>query len=85
MEITVEPAGKHLTVSDLCLMAFTCFELNLAFQVHVTAGKQPEFYVLVDGADREPEFGMFHNDLIRGMTLPDQRGNDRINAVEILP
>lgn len=36
-----------------------------------------------DGAYREPEFRMFHNDLIGEMPLPDQRGDDRINAVEI--
>ena len=46
MEIAVKPAGKHLLVSDLCFMAFTRFELNLAFQVDVAAGKQSEFYVL---------------------------------------
>ena len=85
LEIAVKPAGKHLLVSDLCFMAFTRFELNLAFQVDVAAGKQSEFYVLVDGTDRKTEPGMLHNDLIGGMTLPDQRGNDCINAVEIFP
>ena len=83
MEVTVEMTGKHLTVSDLCLMTFARFELNLAFQVNVTTGEQSEFYVLIDGAYREPQFRMLHDDLIGGMPLPDQRGNDRINAVEI--
>lgn len=74
-EITVKPAREHMSVGDLCFMAFTRLELNFAFQVDVTAGKQSELYVLIGRTYRKTELGMLHNDLVRGMILPDQRGN----------
>lgn len=65
-------------------MALTGFEFDFPFQVDVAAGKQPKFYVLIDGTDGKPKLRMFHNNLVRGMPLPDQRGNHLINMVEFL-
>ena len=83
MEITVETSGKHLTVSDLCFMAFARFKLDFAFQVNIAAGKQAEFNVLINRAYGKAKFGMFHNDLIRGLPLPDKWSNNRINVVKL--
>ena len=65
-------------------MAFTGFEFNFPFQVDVAAGKQSEFYILIDGTDGKPKLRMFYNNLVRGMPLPNQRGNHSINSVELL-
>ena len=85
LEIAVEAAGKHLPVHDLGFMAFACFEPDFSFQIDVATGKQAEFYVLVDGAYRESGFRMLHNNLIRRVPLQDQRGDDLVNTVELLP
>lgn len=83
LEITVQPSKKHFTVCNLCFMAPAGFKFNFALQVDVAAGKEAEFDVLVNGTYGKTKFRMLHNDLIGGMALPDQRGDDVINTVKL--
>ena len=84
LEITVQPSMEHFTVCNLCFMALAGFKFNFALQVDVAAGKKSEFDVLVNGSYVKTKFRMLHNDLIGGMTLPDQRGDDLINVMKLL-
>lgn len=52
-------------------MTLAGFKFNFPFQVDVATGKQSEFYVLIDGTDGKSKLRMFHNNLVRGMSLPD--------------
>lgn len=80
MSVTV----GFFTVCNLCFMALAGFKFNFALQVNIAAGKKSEFDVLVNGSYGKTKFRMLHNDLIGGMALPDQRGDDLINVMKLL-
>ena len=65
-------------ISDLCLMAFAGFEFHLTFQVNVPGSKKPFIQIAVKCPDRHFQLRVVCDDLIRGLPLCDQRGDDHV-------
>jgi hypothetical protein len=81
-EIRVKPATEYLTIRDLRLVALSWLELHLPFEVDVPACKQTKFDILIHGTDRQAQLRVTDQDLIRGLPLPDQRGNNLIDLMQ---
>lgn len=81
-EITVEPTLEDCSVSYLVIAAFSGTEAHLAFQVNVTGSKEAHVQIGIQGPDRHIQFGMIDQDMIRRLSLLDQRGNDLIFLVQ---
>ena len=73
-KIAVHAAAEYFTAGDLCFSAFTWPEFRLAFQIDVPCRKEPLFDIGVDRTDRYIQLRMVRNNLIRRLSLIDQRG-----------
>jgi len=65
-------------------MDFSGFKLHLAFQINVSGSQKSHIKVVVNAADRKIQFRMVCDDLVRRLTLVDQRSDDLIFFVEFL-
>lgn len=59
-------------------MALSGFKADFAFQVEVTCGKQPLVQIGIHGADRHIQLRMVGQDMVGGLSLGDQRGDDLV-------
>ena len=84
MEISVCTIDESRAVCDLCLVAFTRSEINFAFQINVSGTEKSHINVCVQGAYRHLQFRMVGYDLIRGLPLLDQRGNDLVLLAQFM-
>ena len=64
-------------------MTLSGFEFHFAFQVNVAAQEKPQFDILVHGAYGEAKFRVFHNDLIRGLSLKQQGRDYFVDIAEL--
>ena len=78
LKVSIHPSLKEGTVFDLCVMALTRFELHFAFEVDVPGGKETIIQIRVKSPDGHIQFRVVCDDLVRGLTLGDQRGDDHI-------
>ena len=65
-------------------MAFAGLEFHLALQVDIPGGKDPFIQIVVKSPDGHIKFRVVGQDLIRGLPLCDQRGDDHILLPEFM-
>lgn len=63
---------------DLCLRALSGFEFYLAFQVDIPGSQDTLIQISIKRPDRHSELRMVCDDLIGGLSLCDQRGDNHI-------
>lgn len=78
LEVGIRPALEYRTVLDLCIVALTGLELHFPFEVDIPRGKEAVIQISVKGPDGHTQFRVVCYDLVRGLTLRDQRGDDHI-------
>ena len=64
-------------------MALSGFEMDLPLEIYVPCRKESLVNVRIQGADGHIQFRMVCQDMIRGLSLFDQRGNDLILFVKL--
>ena len=82
-EVTIQPVGEYCSVRDLCFMALSWFEMDLPFQIYVPCRKEALIKIGIHRTDRHIQFRVVCQDMIRGLSLFDQRGNDLILFVKL--
>ena len=65
-------------------MAFPGFEFYFALQVDIPGGEDPFIQIVVKSPDGHIKFRMVGEDLIRGLSLRDQRRDDHILLPEFM-
>ena len=65
-------------VFDLCIVAFTRFEFHLSFEVDIPCSKEAVIQISVKSPDGHAQFRVVCYDLVRGLSLGDQRGEGHI-------
>ena len=83
-EVGIQSADKNGTLGDLGLMNLPDLELHLTLQVDVSCREQSHVDVVVEGTNGEVQFRMIDEDLVRRLSLKDQRSNDGIFFPEIM-
>ena len=78
------PVGKNRTVFYLGFVALARTEHGFPLQVNVSGGKKAPVKIVIDSPDRQIQFGMAYHDLIRGLTVFNQRCYDHVNPVQFL-
>ena len=81
-EVTIQPVGKDCSVCDLCFMALSWLEMDLPLQVYVSGRKETLIKIGIHGTDRHIQFRVVCQDMIRRLSLFDQRGNNPILFVK---
>lgn len=77
-EITVESAAESSPVGYLGIPCFPGTEAYFALQINVACGKQSHIQISVQGTNRHIQFRMIGQDMIRRLSLLDQRCNDLV-------
>ena len=83
-EVSIHPTLKNSPVFDLCLVALAGLKLNFPFQVDVPCGKEAVIQIGIKGPDRHIQFRVVCEDLVRGLSLRDQRGNNHVLLMELM-
>lgn len=78
LEVGIHPALEYRTVLDLCIVAFTGPELHFPFGVDIPCSKETVIQISVKGPDGHTQFRVVCYDLVRRLSLRDQRGDDHI-------
>lgn len=78
LEVGIHPALKYRTVLDLCIVALTGLEFHFPFEVDIPCGKEAVIQISVESPDGHTQFRMVCYDLVRGLSLRDQRRDDHI-------
>ena len=65
-------------------MAFAGFEFHLALQINISGSEDSLIQIVVKSPDRHIKFRVVGEDLIRGLPLCDQRGDDHILLPEFM-
>ena len=81
-EVTIQPVGEDCSVCDLCLMALSWLEMDLPFQIYVPCRKETLIKIGIHGTDRHIQFRVVCQDMIRRLSLFDQRRNDLVLFVK---
>lgn len=76
--------GKDCPVRDLCFMALSWFEMDLPLQIYVPCRKESLVKIRIQGTDRHVQLRVVCQDMIGGLSLFDQRGNDLILFAKLL-
>lgn len=84
LEIGVSPALENTAVRDLCFVYLAWFELHFTLQVNVSCGQDSHVEIGVNAADRQLQFRMVCNDLVRRLSLLDQRTDDPVFPVKFM-
>ena len=82
LEIGIGSALKNTAVRDLCFVYLAWFELHFTFQVNVSCGQDPHVEIGVNATHRQLQFRMVRNDLVRRLSLLDQRTDDPVFLVK---
>ena len=84
LEIGVSPALENTAVRDLCFVYLAWFELHFTLpgQCFLRSGSHVE--IGVNAADRQLQFRMVCNDLVRRLSLLDQRTDDPVFPVKFM-
>ena len=85
LEIGIGPVLKNTPVGNLCFVYLPWFEFHFTFQVNVSCGQDPHVEIGVNAAHRQLQFRMVRNDLVRGLSLLNQRTNDPVFLVKLMP
>ena len=78
LEVGIHPALEYRTVFDLCIVAFAGLELHFPFEVDIPCSKEAVIQISVKGPDGHTQFRVVCYDLVRRLSLRDQRGDDHI-------
>ena len=81
-EVTIQSIGEDGSVRDLCFMALSWPEMDLAFQIYVPCRKEPLIKIGIQRTDRHIQFRVVCQDMIRRLSLFDQWRNDLILFVK---
>ncbi len=84
LKIGVCTIVENCTVRDLCFVAFARFETDLTLQINVASTEKSQINVCVQGADRYVQFRMIGYDLVRRLSLLDQRSNDLVDLTQLM-
>jgi hypothetical protein len=82
-EICIRPANKNGTLFDLSLVALAGFEFDLSFKVDISGTEQSHVDIGIQSSYGQIQLRMIGDDLIRRLTLGDQRRDDLIYPVKI--
>ena len=80
--VTIQPVGEYCSDRDLCFMALSWFEMDLPFQIYVPCRKEALIKIGIHRTDRHIQFRVVCQDMIRRLSLFDQRRNDLIFFVK---
>lgn len=83
-KIRIHAVHEHATLVYLCLVAFTCLELNLALEIHVPGAEDALVNVCVERPDRNVQFRMIADDLVRRLSDVDQRRDNTVHLMELV-
>ena len=84
LEIGVGPVLENTAVRDLCFVNLSWFEFHFTLQINVSCGQDPHVEIGVNATHRQLQFRMVRNDLVRRLSLLDQRTDDPVFLVKIL-
>lgn len=84
LEIGIGPTLKNTTVRDLGFVYLPWFEFHFTLQVNVSCGQDPHVEIGVNAAHRKLQLRMVRNDLVRRLSLFDQRTDDPVFLVKFL-
>ena len=84
-EVTIQPVGEDCSVCNLCFMALSRLEMDLPLQIYVPCRKETLIKIGIHGTDRHIQFRVVCQDMIRRLSLFDQRRNDLILFVKFPP
>lgn len=83
-KVRIHSSLKDSPLFDLCLMAFPGFEFHLALQIDISGRQDSLIQIGIKGSDGHIQFRMVGDDLIRGLPLCNQRGDDHILLPEFM-
>ena len=75
------PSQKDLPVCNLCFIALTRLEFCFPIQVYIACEEISLFNVVIERLNGYTEFRMIGEDHVGGLSLFDQRSDNRINMV----
>lgn len=78
LEVGIHPALECRTVFDLCIVALTGLKLHFPFEVDIPCSKETVIQISVEGPHGHTQLRVVCYDLVRGLTLRDQRRDDHI-------
>ena len=84
LEIGVGPVLENTAVRDLCFVNLSWFEFHFTLQINVSCGQDPHVEISVNAMHRQLQFRMVRNDLVRRLSLLDQRTDDPVFLVKFL-
>lgn len=84
LEIGVGPVLENTAVRDLCFVNLSWFEFHFTLQINVSCGQDPHVEISVNATHRQLQFRMVRNDLVRRLSLLDQRTDDPVFLVKFL-
>lgn len=84
LEIGIGPTLKNTTVRDLGFVYLPWFEFHFTLQVNVSCGQDPHVEIGVNAAHRQLQFRMVRNDLVRRLSLFNQRTDNPVFLVKFL-
>ena len=84
LEIGVGPVLENTAVRDLCFVNLSWFEFHFTLQINVSCGQDSHVEIGVNATHRQLQFRMVRNDLVRRLSLPDQRTDDPVFLVKFL-
>ena len=78
LKVSVHPALKDKTVFDLCIVALTGLELHFPLEVDIPCSKKTFIQIGIKSPDGHTQFRVVCYDLVRRLSLGDERGDDHI-------
>ncbi len=84
-EVTIQSVGEDCSVCDLCFMALSGLEMDLALQIYVPCRKETLIKIGIHRTDRHIQFWVVCQDVIRRLPLFDQWRNDLILFAKFPP
>ena len=84
LEIGIGSVLENTAVRDLCFVYHAWLELHFTFQVNVSCGQDPHVEIGVNATHRQLQFRMVRNDLVRRLSLLDQRTDDPVFLAKFL-
>lgn len=84
LEVGIHPALEYCTVLDLRIVALTGFEFHFPFEVDIPCSKEAVIQISVKGPNGHTQFRVVCYDLVRGLSLRDQRGDDHILLAQFM-
>lgn len=75
---------EDCTIRNLCFMTLARLEFNLAFQIYIMGSKETLVKVGINCTNRKFQLRMIRNNLIRRMSLFNERRNDSIHTAKFM-